>query len=92
MNYPKFTRKNTILKDLRELHFYEVYTLRIAFLHFHCIIEVCEGDMYIRIYPEHMDRGFPECATETISYKRNWRRRQAFLLPNGVRLSTEKQR
>ena len=41
MNYPKSTQRNAILGILRELHFDEVYTLRIAFLQFFCIMEVC---------------------------------------------------
>ena len=40
MNYPKSTQRNAILGILRELHFDEVYTLRIAFLQFFCIMEI----------------------------------------------------
>lgn len=71
----KFTRKNAIPEILRELHFDEVYTLKIVFLQIFCIKEVCGEDARLWLYPEYPDSGFPIYSTETTLHKRNLRRR-----------------
>ena len=46
INCHKYIRKNAISGFLRELHFFELHTLKIAFLHFYGIIELCGGGAY----------------------------------------------